>query len=556
MRWTITRRIGALILLMQALFLGAIIVQLMGAGAIREALTTSRAHATRTRDVTVRMALRAKNAELSAIQVQQWLTDISATRGQDGLDDGFDQAERHAVALREALEAFRAHYQEAGDDEGVRRIEDTKIAFESYYDQGKKMARAYIDGGSSAGNALMSDFDAVAVTFSQRFHPLVAEHVAALDHSMGEIDQTFGTIDDTIAEAISTIRIALLLAIVVGVVVLLVVRQIARPIVTIAEEAQRMAEGNLDALHIEATSRSDEVGVLQNSFVSMATSLRSVIHSLRDSVVQVSSSSAQISSIAKEYSATAAEQASSFAQVSTTVEELSQTGKAAAENARRVVDAAVEAADSAQGGIEAIGNAVGTVDTIGARVESIAEKILELRERNAQIGEIGETVNDLAEQSNLLAVNAGIEAAKAGEHGRGFSVVATEVRNLAEQSKKATQQIRGILAEIQRATDSVVMATEEGTKRATDGRAAIDTVRKVVEFFVSVVEENADRARQIHGTTNQQASGIEQISSALRELTQAGRENLAGIESLESAATDLTAFASSAKEMVERYRIG
>ena len=96
------------------------------------------------------------------------------------------------------------------------------------------------------------------------------------------------------------------------------------------------------------------------------------------------------------------------------------------------------------------------------------------------VGEIVETVNDLSEQSNLLAVNASIEAAKAGEQGRGFAVVASEVRTLAEQSKRATQQIRSILGDIQKATQTAVMSTEEGTKRAKDGLGAIKSVRDTI----------------------------------------------------------------------------
>jgi methyl-accepting chemotaxis protein len=237
------------------------------------------------------------------------------------------------------------------------------------------------------------------------------------------------------------------------------------------------------------------------------------------------------------------------------MEEIQTTSQTAAQKAQEVVASAERVAASGAEGLQAVDRATIIVAAIEERVREIAERILQLSEQNKQIGEIVETVNDLSEQSNLLAVNASIEAAKAGEQGRGFAVVASEVRTLAEQSKRATQQIRGILGEIQKATQTAVMSTEEGTKRAKDGIDSIKSVRDVITDLAATLEDSADRMRQISGTATQQASGIQQISEAVGALASAGRENAAGAGNLERAAGDIRTLSEGLRNTTIEYRL-
>jgi methyl-accepting chemotaxis protein len=261
-------------------------------------------------------------------------------------------------------------------------------------------------------------------------------------------------------------------------------------------------------------------------------SLTDASGTIRDAVVQISSS-------VQELTASTGETAAAVSQTSTTVDQLRQTSEAASKKA----EATSASADLSRGASEKAQQSsvrgIAAMQAIRSEVEGIAERIVELSEKNAQISDIVQNVNAIAEQSNLLAVNASIEAAKAGEHGRGFAVVANEVKTLAERSKEATDQIRAILAEIQRSSNAAVMVTEQGVKRVDEGTGLIEELGEGIQTLAITIEESADSATQISLISSQQLAGIEQITEAVRSVERATSDNAAGAQQLEEAARRL-----------------
>ena len=263
---------------------------------------------------------------------------------------------------------------------------------------------------------------------------------------------------------------------------------------------------------------------------------RSVIRSLRDATTKLREMNAAMNASIQQQRATTSETASAVSQTTSTVEELRQTAESAAQKSETVAERSEETLSSSGEVRDAIRHGIEAMQQIRAEVEDIAQSILGLSEKGIQIGEIVGTVNAIAEQSNLLAVNASIEAAKAGDHGKGFSVVATEVRALAERSKEATEQIRMILAETQKASNAAVMVTEQGSKRVVEAAALIDELGVVFDRMNEAIEKSADSGRQIALTASQQLAGVQQITGAMQSIEQATSDSAAGAAQLESAA--------------------
>ncbi len=266
---------------------------------------------------------------------------------------------------------------------------------------------------------------------------------------------------------------------------------------------------------------------------------RSISNPLTETSTAAQAIAQQLVATASQQSASVSETATAVSQTSTTVDELRQTSQVASERSESVREKSEKSVVASDEALTAISEGMGAMNRIREEVEGIAQNILELSEKNIQIGEIVQSVGAIAEQSNLLAVNASIEAAQAGEHGKGFSVVASEVKALAAQSKEATAQIRSILAEIQKSSNAAVMVTEQGTKRVEESATLIEGLGHTVRGLGESIEDSLDASMQIAATTNQQLTGIEEITVAMSSITQATQENAAGTQQLEDVAREV-----------------
>ena len=224
-----------------------------------------------------------------------------------------------------------------------------------------------------------------------------------------------------------------------------------------------------------------------------------------------------------------------------TVDEITRTADQAAQRARQVAESAQRTAEIGRAGRKAVDDSQEAMAQVKSQVESIAERILALTEQAQAIGEIVETVNEIAEQTNLLALNAAVEAARAGEQGRGFAVLAAEVKDLAQQSKKATVQVGKLLGDVQRATSTAVMVTEQGTKQVAIGVRLVGEAGETIRSLAAAVGDAAQASGQIVASAGQQAIGMEQIRQAVSSIQTAMEQNLTSTRQTEEAASRLTA---------------
>jgi methyl-accepting chemotaxis protein len=304
-----------------------------------------------------------------------------------------------------------------------------------------------------------------------------------------------------------------------------------------------------------AVAGSDEFGELSKGLNLMVSGLKDLAGQTRVVAENLNSSTAQILASAQQQAASTGQQAAAVQQTNVTMQELSQSGFQISERATEVSIAAQATSKAAAAGIHAVQNTNRTMEAIRDQAEAVARNVVTLSERTQAVGEIIATVNDLAEQAHLLSLNAAIEAAAAGEHGRTFSVVASEIKNLADRSKDATIQVRSILGEIQKGINSSVMLTEEAVKRVESGKEQADLSARTIRELTEGVDHSVQAFQQIVAGTNQQRIGFEQVTAAIREIGQASEQTATSVLELEGASAHLTTLGQQLRTAVERYRI-
>ena len=345
------------------------------------------------------------------------------------------------------------------------------------------------------------------------------------------------------------------LALLVGVVMTaLLTRLIARPLVDIASVAERMASGDL-TVNVASNAGTDEVGVLIRNFGKMAESLRDQLRGLAEGANVLGASASEIVASTVQLAASASESAVAVSETTTTVVEVRQAAEVASQKAKLLSDSAQKAMQSSLSGRKSTEDVAAGMQRIRQQMDAIAVSMGRLSEQSQAIGQIVATVEDLAAQSNLLAVNAAIKAAEAGEHGKGFGVVALEVRSLAEQSRQATSQVRTLLGEIQKATSAAVLATEQGSKAVEAGSRQTEVAGESIQALAASVNESAQAATQIAASSQQQLVGVDQVVGAMESIKQASSQNVASAQQLETAARSLNDLGQRLKQMVQRYKL-
>jgi len=344
--------------------------------------------------------------------------------------------------------------------------------------------------------------------------------------------------------------IGIILSIVLGV---LISRAITIPLAKGIKLAEAVSEGDL-TVRIDI-NQTDEVGKLADALQKMVENLKRITSEINNGVAILGTSASEILTTVTEISTGAAETATSVSETTTTIEEVRQTAMVSNQKAQSLMLSSQKAADSVDRGRESVNEVIASMKKIDNQMNLISETILKLADQNRTIGEITSSVSDIADQSNLLAVNAAIEAAKAGEHGRGFTVVAQEIRSLADQSKKATAQVKEIINDINKSVNQAVGVTEQGSRTVEEGGRLVAQSGEVIELLAENVEETAQASIQISSSNQQQMAGMEQIVPAMDNIKVASQQNVAGMKQAQAAAHDLNALGQNLKEILGKFKL-
>ncbi|TWC29953.1 methyl-accepting chemotaxis protein [Pseudomonas sp. SJZ079] len=311
--------------------------------------------------------------------------------------------------------------------------------------------------------------------------------------------------------------------------------QMSQYLLALAAKAEYLAQGHLSQ---DSQPVSDQ-DVLGTAFATMLANLRNLVGELNEGITVLATSSEEVLAATSQVATNTQETATAISEIVTTVDEVKQTAVLASGKAQSVADSTARTREVAQGGRQSVEEALKGMGQIREQMQAVAESIMRLGEQSQTIGEIVASVSDLAEQSNLLGVNASIEAMRAGETGKGFSVVAQEVKALADQSKQATNQVRGILGEIQKAMTKAVLLAEQGSKTVEAGYERAQSSGEAIRALDSSIAESSEMALQIAATSQQQMVGMDQVANAMSSIREASQSNVSGTRQMDQATRNL-----------------
>jgi methyl-accepting chemotaxis protein len=425
----------------------------------------------------------------------------------------------------------------------------------------KLQTDAYAEGFTKVYDQIKSG----AVTTTQDANKSIGQYKEATHQSEAMVEEFALKMNKDMKEMVEKatsktekIQFVVMLMSVIGIMLawvqaLLIVRSITIPLRRLVATVSTIAAGNL-SIAVQVTSK-DETGQLMSAMKTMTENLRDIIGQVTDTSTQVASSAAQLQSTAQRIATGAEAVAAQSGTVATAGEEMSATSSDIAQNCQMAASGALRASQSAQNGAAVVDTTVAVMQQIAERVQESARTVAQLGARSDQIGAIIGTIEDIADQTNLLALNAAIEAARAGEQGRGFAVVADEVRALAERTTRATREISEMIKAIQSETKGAVIAMEQGVQQVEAGTMEAAKSGLALRDILEQVNDVAMQVNQIATAAEEQTATTGEISSNMLQITHVVQSTSQGAQESATAATQLSSHAGKLLQLVRQFKL-
>ena len=300
----------------------------------------------------------------------------------------------------------------------------------------------------------------------------------------------------------------------------------------LAQQSREIAQGDL-------TKEVNIKGELAESFNGMVRNLRQLVEGSQKTILLIRDATSQILSAIEEQASGSVEQAASISEITATIEELSKTAQHIAENAAAVEKTAWEKSKGVQVEAETVTQMTEAMNRIKDKADELGHKVFSLGEKSQQVGRAVELIREISDETHLLALNAAIEASSAGEYGKRFSVIATEVRRLADKVRGSTDEIQSIITNMQAATNASVLATEQEVREVEDGVILAQKVEASLYNIANAIQAMVDASKQITSVTQQQKTASEQVVLTMRDISKVVSEMASSIKQSENATSGL-----------------
>jgi len=480
-----------------------------------------------------------------------WFENYTVTQRLVFIDTAPEAMQRDAQRIgetRDTLDKLIATYGSTIFEERDRQL----------FNQFKQQRELYVPIQAQILRELDTSKEAAAATFNTKLTPVWETgrgNVRTLvDHNKSYADKSVASIRESVRKSEITLLVIMLVAIAAAAVLgYVLLRAVTVPMHRLVDVVDRMRTGDLtQRLDL---NRQDEFATLEAGFNRMTDELTGLVGQAQKSAVQVTTSVSEIAATAKEQQATASETAATTTEIGATSREIFATSRDLARTMNEVSSVAEQSAALAGTGHVGLTRMEETMRLVMEAAGSVNGKLAILNEKASNINQVVATITKVADQTNLLSLNAAIEAEKAGEYGRGFSVVATEIRRLADQTAVATLDIEQMVKEIQSAVAAGVMGMDKFSEEVRRGMLDVQHVGGQLSQIIQQVQALAPRFVMVSEGMQTQATGADQITQGLAQLSEAAQQTAESLRQSSQAIEDLTHVANGLRTGVSRFKV-